>query len=132
MRCVLAAFRFKSDPPQQPFVLGLQLEQLSRRRSSRHDRAWLVAAERRQAFEAQIERHARHAIEQHGNLVRRRVVDIADETQRQMIVFGIDPARAGHAAAQKRQRLLDVGGNFESGEQPRHRQSDIPSNAHKR
>jgi hypothetical protein len=48
--------------------------------------------------------------------VRQRVVDVADEAQRQVVVLGIDPARAGQAAAHHRQRLGDLLRDFKSSE----------------
>ena len=59
--------------------------------------------------------------------MRDRVVDVADEAQRHVIVLGIDPARAGQAAAQHRERLRDVGGDFETGEQAGHGSVDSQS-----
>src|SRR4051794_23471483 len=52
--------------------------------------------------------------------MRDRVVDVADEAQRQMVVLRINPARARQPAAQARQRLSDIGRNFDAGEEPRH------------
>ena len=48
------------------------------------------------------------------------VVDVADEAQRDVIVLGIDPARARQTAAQHGERLAHVGGNFETGEEAGH------------
>src|SRR6476659_8161315 len=68
----------------------------------------------------QIETAALDAVEHRGDLMRGHVVDVADEAQRQVIVFGIDPARARQAAAQRRQCLADSGRDFDAGEKPRH------------
>jgi len=51
--------------------------------------------------------------------VRDDVVDVADEAQGHVIVLGIDPARARQPAAQRGERLADVGGDFETGEEAR-------------
>ena len=48
------------------------------------------------------------------------VVDVADEAQCQVIVLRIDPARTRQSAAQRRQRLPDIGRNFDTGEETRH------------
>ena len=58
-----------------------------------------------------------------------RVVDVADEAQRQVIIFRIDPARARQPAAQHRQRLADIGGDFETGEEARHGETLTGSHA---
>ena len=76
-------------------------------------RARLAAAERGEPVEPQFEAAALHSAEQPGDLVRECVVDVADEAQRDVIVFGIDPARARQAAAQDRQRLGYDCGEFQ-------------------
>jgi hypothetical protein len=40
-----------------------------------------------------------------------------------MIIFGIDPAGAGKATPQIGKRLADLGRNFQSSEQTRHRKT---------
>ena len=55
-----------------------------------------------------------HAPEQAGNIARERVVDVADEAQREMIIFRIDPARARQTAAHHGERLADVTRNFKT------------------
>ena len=59
----------------------------------------LAAAEGGEPIKAQFERPALNAPEQAGDIARERVVDIADEAQREMIVLRIDPARPGQTAA---------------------------------
>ena len=48
------------------------------------------------------------------------IIDVANETQRDMIVFRIDPTRARQAAAQHGERLTDIIWDFETGEDARH------------
>ena len=50
----------------------------------------------------------------------RRVVDVADEAQREVIVLRIDPARTRQPAAHHGKRLGDLRRNFETGEQTWH------------
>ncbi len=107
MRRVFAPFRLEPEPLQQAVVLGLQFHQRRNRRDSGDDGARLAAAERRQAVEAKLERPAMHPAEHAGDLARQRVVDVADEAQREVIIFGIDPARAGQAAAHHGERSGD-------------------------
>ena len=68
----------------------------------------------------QLERAAAHTAEQRGDLACHAVIDVADEAQRDVVVFRIDPARAGQAAAQHREGLRDLGRKFEAGEKTRH------------
>ena len=49
-----------------------------------------------------------------------RVIDVADEAQRQMIILGIDPARARQPAAHHGKRLGDMRRNLKSSEQAGH------------
>ncbi len=79
----------------------------------RDHRARLPAAERGQTVETKLERAAMHAAEHAGNLVRQRVVDIADEAQREVIIFGIDPAGARQTAAHHGERLGDRAAEFQ-------------------
>ena len=80
----------------------------------------LRAAERGQAIEPQLEILAPDLAEHPGDFLRDFVIDIADEAQRQMVVFGIDPARARQPAAQQRQRFAQRGRYFQTCEQSRH------------
>ena len=120
MRRVFASLRLQSDALHQPFVLGLHVEQGLRLRHRSDHRARLAAAERGQPLQIQIERAALDAAEHQGDFLRDHIVDVADEAQRQMIIFRIDPARARQTAAQHAERLSDIGGNFDTGEETRH------------
>src|SRR5512144_352027 len=55
-----------------------------------------------------------------GNLVGDHVVHVANEAQRQVIVFRTDPARARQSAAEHAERLPDIGWNFDTSEETRH------------
>ncbi len=47
-------------------------------------------------------------------------VDLANEAQRQMIIAGIDPFRAGQAVRQQRQRQLYLRRQGNADEEPQH------------
>ena len=49
-----------------------------------------------------------------------RAVDVADELKRDVVVLGLEPARAGNAAACERELTSDGVRQFEAGEQARH------------
>ena len=66
-------------------------------------------------------RRAADVVERLGDVVRRPRVDIADEAQRDVIVGGLEPARADHAAARQRDLADDGLRQLQSGEQTRHR-----------
>jgi hypothetical protein len=91
-----------------------------RRHHRSHHRARLAAAERRQPVKPQFEAAAPDLPQQRGNFVRPGIVDIANEAQGQMIVVRVDPAGARQAAAQHGEGLGQCGGDFQTGEQPRH------------
>jgi len=46
------------------------------------------------------------------------IVDVANEPQCQVVIFGIDPAGTRQSTAQCRQRLPDIGRNFDTREEP--------------
>src|SRR6202023_2767834 len=71
-------------------------------------------------LETQVEGAPVHLVEQRSDVVRESVVHVADETQGEVIIFRVDPARAGQPAAQHGERLGNVGGNLEAGEQAGH------------
>ena len=52
--------------------------------------------------------------------MREAIVDVADEAQRDVVVFRVDPARAGQAPAQQRQRRRDLARDFQADEQAGH------------
>ncbi len=120
VRGVFASFRLQPNPLEQSFLLGLQFQKRRRRRYGGDQRARLAAAERRQAVKAQLEMTTPHAAQQDGNVVRKRVVDIPDEAQRQMIIFRIDPSRPGQTAAHQRKLVADMPRYFETCEKTGH------------
>ncbi len=70
-------------------------------------------------------------VERVGNLVGDVTGDIADEAQRQMVVFDVDPAGAWQATPQQGQRKGGVTRNFEGGEKTRHEEPPfLESNCH--
>ena len=70
-------------------------------------------------------------VERVGDLVGDMALDIADEAQRQMVVFDVDPAGPGQAAPQQGQRKGGVTRNFEGGEKTRHEEPPfLESNCH--
>src|SRR5262249_60335184 len=105
MRRIFASFRLKPETLQEPVVLGLQLHE---RRNGRHrgnHGPRLAAPERGQPVETQAKALAMNASEYASDLAGQRVVDVADETQREMIIFRIDTARARQAAPHHHERL---------------------------
>jgi hypothetical protein len=121
MRRELAAFGVEPDALHQALQFGLQLDQGTARHDGGNHRARLLAAETRQALQCYLERLAVDPHQQRGDFIRRDAVDIADEAQGEMIIFGVDPARARKPAAQIGKRLADLGRDFQSSEQTRHR-----------
>ena len=73
------------------------------------------------ALQCDVERLAIDPEQQRGDLVGRDAVDIADEAQGDVVIFGVDPARAREAAAQIGERVADLGRYFQPREQTRHR-----------
>src|SRR5712691_8637102 len=120
MRDELAAFRLEPNPLHQPLVLGLQLHHGLARPERGHDGARLAPAEGFEILHGELECRAPHPPQQRCDLVRDHVVDIADEAQRDVIIFGIGPARARQPAAERGERLRDVGRDFKTGEEARH------------
>ena len=111
----------KSDALHQPLMLGLHVEQSLRLRAPTATTArGLRPPNEHQPFQMKIESPALDAAEHQGDFLRDHVVHVADEAQRQMIILRIDPARARQSAAQHDERLADIGGNFDTGEETRH------------
>src|SRR3712207_7277545 len=54
------------------------------------------------------------------SVVRRAVIDVADEPQGHVVVFGIDPARPRKAAAIGREGQADLGRNLDAGRSEEH------------
>ena len=127
---VFAAFGFQPEPLQHAIVLRLQLHQRRDRRDGRDHGARLFAAERQQPVETKLERAAMHAPQHAGDLIRQRVVDIADEAQREMIIFGIDPAGPRQTAPHHGQRAADRRWNLNTGEQTGHDDLRLQFGAH--
>src|SRR4051794_31028044 len=117
----LASFGIKPEALHQPLQLRLQLDQRPARFDGGDHRARFLAAETLQPLHFHFERLAVDSKQQRGDFIRRDAVDIADEAQGDVIIFGIDPACAGEAATQIGKLLADLGRNFQSSEQTRHR-----------
>src|SRR5437763_10273554 len=115
------AVRIEPEPLHQPLQLGLQLDQRPARLDGSDYRAWFLAAKARQALHLDLERLAVDAKQHRGDFVGGNAVDIADEAQGDVIIFGIDPAGARKAAPQSGKRVADLGRDFQSSEQTRHR-----------
>jgi len=84
-------------------------------------RARLAAAEAGQALHLHFERLPVDPEQHRGDLVGGDPIDVADEAQGDVIIFGVDPAGAGKAASQAGKRVADLGRDFQSGKQTRHR-----------
>src|SRR5919198_2107640 len=54
------------------------------------------------------------------NLPGGQIINVADEAQCQMVIFGIDPARAEEPAPQQGKVLCEIGRDFETREQTGH------------
>src|ERR1700746_2596077 len=130
MRRVLASLRLKPDPLHQPFVLGLELHQSLLRRERGHDRAWPASAEGFEIVHPQFERLTAYPAQHGRDFVRDNVIDIADKAQRHVIVLRVNPARARKPATQHGQRLANIEGNFETGEEARHGNSGSSASAY--
>jgi hypothetical protein len=100
-------------------MLGLQFGELGRGVGAHDDGVLLARAERSDLGEPQPERAAADARQGRGDLFGDMHVDVADETERQMVVVRIDPAGAGKAAAEIGQALADLDWNLDPGEEPR-------------
>src|SRR5215471_21763753 len=98
MRGEFAAFRVKPDALHHPLKLRLQLDQRLAWHDGSNHGARLTSAEARQALQRHLEWLAIDP-DQHGSdLVGGRAVDIADESQGDVVIVGIYPAGAGEAA----------------------------------
>ncbi len=62
----------------------------------------------------------RQPVETVGDLVGRIAIHIADEPEGDVVVLGIDPARAAEPASLEREGKTHIGGNFETGKEPGH------------
>lgn len=109
------------DSLHHPLEFGLQFDQRPARLDGGDHRPRFLAAETLQALYLDLERLAVDPKQHRGDLVRRHAVDVADEAQGDVIIFGIDPACAGQAATQIGEGLANLGRNFQSSEQTRHR-----------
>ncbi len=111
---------FEAHPLQQTLLFGLQFDQRRDRRGRSHDRPRLAATERGEPIQAQLERPPLYAAEQTGDVAGQRIIDVADEAQRQMIILRIDPACPRQTATHDGERFTDVPRYFETCEQTGH------------
>src|ERR1700681_4640585 len=107
MRRELAPLGIKPEALHQPLEFGLQLDQWPAWHHGARHRPRLAPAETRQALQRNLERLAIDSKQQRGDFVRRDAIDIADEPQGDVIIFGIDPACAWKAATQIGKGLAD-------------------------
>src|ERR1700683_1331518 len=120
VRCVFARLGFNSDTPQAALLFGLQIHQRRLWLHLGHDRARLVAAKPAQSFEANGRRRPADVAEGLVDVPSGARVDVSNESQRHVIVLGLEPARADDSAAQERELTNDGVRQFEAGEQARH------------
>jgi len=120
MRHELARIGGDAEPLADAIDFPLKCRQIGRSRHAGPHRMRFFLAESADAGQGQREGRAVDAVERVGDLVGDMALDIADETQRQMIVFDIDPARPWQATPQKGQRKGGITRNFEGGEKTRH------------
>src|SRR5215213_11372641 len=121
MRGEFAPLRIESDALHQAFKFGLELDQRPAWYDLGHHGARLFSTETRQALQGHIEWLAIDPKQQRGDFVGCYPIDIADEAQSDVIIFGVNPAGAWQAATQAGKCLADLGRNFQSSKQTRHR-----------
>jgi len=110
----------RAEAAQQPLLLGLQLHKDRLRPRPDDDGARLVAAKGGKFVKRDRERRAANGVERMGHVVGDALVHVADEAQGDVVVFGVDPARAIEAAAQASEALGHGRRNFEGREQSGH------------
>ena len=120
MRHEFAPLRRQADATHLPLDVGLQIGQRLRRCSAGEDGPRLVAAEAAERIERHLEGIGADIGEHVVDIVRHAPVDIAQEAQGDVVVGRLDPAGTRQAATMQRQLGCDIGGNFQSDEQPRH------------
>jgi len=90
------------------------------RRESGKNRARFVAAEAAKPVQLELEGSGGDLAQGEREVMRGRAVDIADEAEREVIVLGINPARAGEPRAEQRQPRGDALRNLDGGEESGH------------
>src|SRR4051794_4858883 len=120
MRTEFSPLRLEPDPLDDPFLLTLKLSQCRRSPHAGDDRVRLVAAERVEACERQVEARPVDALQRSADLLGCPLVDVTDEAEGDVVVFRVDPARSGQSAAEQREREGEGGGDFQGGEETRH------------
>src|SRR4051812_10909475 len=120
MRREFASLRLEPDAPHQPLMFGLQFHKRRRGSDQRDNGARPVSAESRQGIELDLESLAPDLAEDEGRLARDGFIHVADEAQRHMIIFGIDPACPRQAPTRAGNHASYVGGDFQGGEKTRH------------
>ncbi len=112
MRDVLAPVR------RQPQHLAVSLEHLLQPADFTWlldacvDRVRIVSPESADPFEPDGEGPRLDAFERQSNLARQTLVDVADESERDVIIRRLDPASSPHAALHEIELECDVLGNF--------------------
>src|ERR1700674_431866 len=109
-----------ADAPHESFLLRLKLEQRGGIPGPGDERPGLGATKRAQAFDRHRKSRLPDFFEDRMDVPRGRIIDIADEAQRQMIVFGVDPARARESAAQHGKVHCEIGRDFETRKETGH------------
>ena len=128
MRREFAYLGRRAEPSHQPFVIGLKLKERRIGPRLRDDCPRLVAAESRELSKSHDRRGAADRVERVLDVARHAIVDVADEAQREVIIFDVDPAGAEKSAAQPREAFPDFGRDLQGCEQSRH---DLPPRADK-
>src|ERR1700730_10796059 len=109
-----------ADAPHEPFLFGLKFDQGGSWLGPGDEGPGLGAAEGTQLLDRHGERRPPALFGGRMDLPRGRIVDVADEAQGQMVMFGFDPERAGNAAAQHGKIHREIGRDFEAREQTGH------------
>src|ERR1700684_1709111 len=120
VRCVFARLGFNSDTPQAMLLFGLQIHQRRLCLHLGHDRARLVAAKPAQSFEANERLRPTDVAEGLVDVASGARIDVANESKRDVVILGLEPARTDDSAAHQRELTHDGVWEFEAGEQARH------------
>src|SRR5690606_29306948 len=102
MRGELAGVGWQAEPLADTLDFRLQALEIGRRGDARPYGMGFLAAEGADARKRQWERGPPHPVKGVGDFVSDMAFDVADETERDVVVLHVDPSCAGEAAAQQR------------------------------
>src|SRR5262245_65865876 len=120
MRLVVAALRRQPRLARRALIGSSQSFEPLRRPDAGEDGPRLAAAETAETGHLELERRRHDLAERRLEVPRRGPVHIADEAQGEVIVLGIDPARAGEPGTKHGQALGDAFRNLDGGKESGH------------